>query len=109
MCRALLIICLAVLCDPATAFAQSADTADTARTIGESGFVLDLILIENDCADAEHDAIISNEIVVCAQIQDQRDYVLKSREEARNDYAASTMDVGNPQAPDLSPPPACRA
>ncbi|WP_168157376.1 hypothetical protein [Erythrobacter sp. QSSC1-22B] len=73
--------------------------------MGDSGFILDLTLVENACDDADPDAIVSNEIVVCAQVQDQTEYVLKSREEASNDYAASTMDVGNPQAPDLSPPP----
>ncbi|WP_145916889.1 hypothetical protein [Erythrobacter sp. QSSC1-22B] len=97
-----------MIVSPAPDFAQAADAANLANvdaTTGETGFVLDLKLVENACADADLETTISNEIVVCAQVQDQRDYVLQSREEARQDYATSTMDAGNPLAPDLSPPP----
>lgn len=103
--RALPIIFLAVLCEPAAVSAQSPEAADTDRTRSKTGFVLDLSAVEEACADDDRNSSVSNEIIVCAQVQDPRDYVLRSREEARTDYAASTMDAGNPQAPDLSPPP----
>ncbi|WP_128891583.1 hypothetical protein [Erythrobacter sp. HKB08] len=51
---------------------------------------------EPECEEGEGD-----EIVVCAQgPDDPEQHRLRSREEAQDDYAARTMNRGNPQTPD---------
>ncbi|WP_145916818.1 hypothetical protein [Erythrobacter sp. QSSC1-22B] len=106
--RTVLIIHVGILFSSAPALAQSGDTEDSADKDGaaaETGFVFDLSPVERTCSNSDLNATISTEIIVCAQVEDPGDFVLRCREEARNNYAARTMDVGNPQAPDLSPPP----
>ena len=52
-----------------------------------------------DCEEPE-----GNEIVVCARLEEQSQFRVRSDEDAENEYAAATMNKGNPQAPDVSGP-----
>lgn len=55
---------------------------------------------EPDCEAAEN----PDEIVVCAQIQDQEQFRIRSDRQVRDDYARETMNKGDPKAPDVSGP-----
>ena len=44
------------------------------------------------------------EIVVCAEEQEQSQFRLRSDEQAEDDYARATMDKGAPRAPDVAGP-----
>lgn len=52
-----------------------------------------------DCEEPE-----GNEIVVCAALEEQSQFRVRSDEDAENDYAAATMYKGDPQAPDVAGP-----
>lgn len=47
---------------------------------------------------------VGNEIVVCARLEEQSQFRIRSDEEAEDEYAAATMNKGNPPAPDVSGP-----
>lgn len=55
---------------------------------------------EPDCGAAEN----PDEIVVCAEIQDQEQFRVRSDRDALDDYARETMNKGDPRAPDVSGP-----
>ena len=46
----------------------------------------------------------SDEIVVCAEEQEQSQFRIRSDERAQDDYARETMNEGNPPAPDVAGP-----
>lgn len=46
----------------------------------------------------------SDEIVVCAEEQEQSQFRIRSDERAEDDYARETMHEGNPPAPDVAGP-----
>lgn len=52
-----------------------------------------------DCKQPE-----GNEIVVCARLEEQSQFRIRSDEDAEDEYAAATMNKGNPQAPDVAGP-----
>jgi len=52
-----------------------------------------------DCEQPEGD-----EIVVCAKLEEQSQFRIRTDEEAENDYARETMNKGDPKAPDVSGP-----
>ncbi|RXZ64847.1 hypothetical protein [Pelagerythrobacter rhizovicinus] len=52
-----------------------------------------------DCEQPE-----GNEIVVCARLEEQSQFRIRSDEDAENEYAAATMNKGDPKAPDVSGP-----
>ncbi|WP_374406999.1 hypothetical protein [Pelagerythrobacter sp.] len=52
-----------------------------------------------DCEEPEGD-----EIVVCARLEEQSQFRVRSDDEAENEYAAETMNRGNPPAPDVGGP-----
>lgn len=55
---------------------------------------------EPDCDVAEN----PDEIVVCAEIQDQEQFRIRTDREVEDDYARRTMNKGDPKAPDVSGP-----
>lgn len=52
-----------------------------------------------DCEQPE-----GNEIVVCARLEEQSQFRIRSDEDSENAYAAATMNKGDPKAPDVSGP-----
>ncbi|RIV77548.1 hypothetical protein [Pelagerythrobacter aerophilus] len=52
-----------------------------------------------DCEQPEGD-----EIVVCARLEEQSQFRIRSDEDSENEYAAATMNKGDPKAPDVSGP-----
>lgn len=52
-----------------------------------------------DCAEPEGD-----EIVVCARLEEQSQFRIRTDEDAENDYARETMNKGDPKAPDVAGP-----
>ena len=52
-----------------------------------------------DCEQPEGD-----EIVVCARLEEQSQFRVRSDEDAEDEYAAATMNKGNPQAPNVDGP-----
>lgn len=52
-----------------------------------------------DCEEPE-----GNEIVVCARLEEQSQFRIRTDEEAEDDYARETMNKGDPKAPDVSGP-----
>lgn len=52
-----------------------------------------------DCEQPEGD-----EIVVCARLEEQSQFRIRTDEEAEDDYARETMYKGDPRAPDVSGP-----
>lgn len=85
--------------------AQSFDLKSAAEVTSQPRIVVDLTIRRTDCSDASLEPTISNEIVVCAPASDPDRFRLRSRVEAQSDYAARTMDAGEPRAPNLAPPP----
>ncbi|MFZ1743420.1 MAG: hypothetical protein WAT93_11220 [Pontixanthobacter sp.] len=45
-----------------------------------------------------------DEIVVCAEEQEQSQFRIRSDDKAKDDYARETMNAGNPPAPDVAGP-----
>lgn len=52
-----------------------------------------------DCEEPEGD-----EIVVCARLEEQSQFRIRTDEDAEDDYARETMNKGDPKAPDVSGP-----
>lgn len=52
-----------------------------------------------DCAEPEGD-----EIVVCAELEEQSQFRVRSDEDAENEYAAATMNKDNPTPPNVDGP-----
>ena len=57
------------------------------------------------CRRQREAALISGEIVVCAERREDDAYRLRNRDEARSAYAAATRDRGTLRPPDFAPPP----
>ena len=60
---------------------------------------------DSQCRRQREAALISGEIVVCAERERQDEFRIRSREQAQSAYAAATMDSGLGRKPDFAPPP----
>lgn len=100
MSRIHLALAAMLVAAPAAAQDQAPDTVDEAFEAAREAYgPPPPAPPEPDCEEPEGD-----EIVVCARLEEQSQFRVRTDEEAEDAYAAATMYKGDPQAPDVSGP-----
>lgn len=99
MSRTVPVLLAALLLYPLPAAAQQDESPTAEQALESAEQVYGPPAPEPECEPGDGD-----EIVVCAELEEQSQFRVRSDEDAEDDYARETMDKGDPRAPDVAGP-----